>query len=125
MDFSKDELGGAVLTTDNSGNVYKGAFDPNCSGTDEKWKVHHPSNDFGTNQHEDPTEDKYYHGETTHGDEEFSTKVTPPTLNEAILDSIEGRPMAWNLWNVVRHYAYIKYFKNRNKELGTDTASWA
>ena len=43
-DFSKQEYGGTVLSTDNSGNVYKGAFDPNCAGTDEKWKIHHMSN---------------------------------------------------------------------------------
>lgn len=32
--------------------------------------------------------------------------------------------MVWNLWNVVRHYAYIRYFKNRNRELGNDKANW-
>ena len=46
-DFSKQEYGGTILTTDNSGNVYKGAFDPYCSGMDERWKIHHPSNSFG------------------------------------------------------------------------------
>lgn len=25
--------------------------------------------------------------------------------------------MTWNLWNCVRHYVYIKYFKNRNRQL--------
>ena len=63
MDFSKDEHGGTNLSTDNSGNVYKGAFDPNCAGTEEKWKIHHMSNAFGTDQHEDPVEDRYFHGE--------------------------------------------------------------
>lgn len=32
--------------------------------------------------------------------------------------------MVWNLWNVVRHYAYIKYFKNQNRILGSDPSSW-
>ena len=125
VDFSKKENGGTLLTLDNSGNVYKGAFDPNCSGTGEKWKIHHLTNAFGANQHEDPTEDKYYLPEKAHGDGQFSTKVSPSTLNEDIINSIKDRPMAWNLWNVVRHYAYIKYFKNRHKALGTDEAAWA
>ena len=63
LDFSNKEYGGTILATDNSGNVYKGAFDPNCAGTDEKWKIHHLNNAFGAPQHEDPTEDKYYFGE--------------------------------------------------------------
>ena len=125
VDFSKKENGGALLTTDNSGNVYKGAFDPNCSGTDEKWKIHHPNNAFGANQHEDPTADRYYLGENAHGEGEFNTKVSPSELNEDILNSIKDRPMAWNLWNVVRHYVYIKYFKNRHKDLGSDESAWA
>ena len=25
---------------DDSGNVYKGAFDPRCSATEAKWRVH-------------------------------------------------------------------------------------
>ena len=70
-----------MLTQDNSGNVYKGAFDPNCAGTDEKWKIHHISNAFGTNQREDPTEDKYYLGEKAHGDDEFRGKIIPDALN--------------------------------------------
>ena len=125
VDFSKKDYGGTLLTMDNSGNVYKGAFDPHCSGTDEKWKVHHLSNAFGANQHEDPTADKYYFGDKAHGDGEFQATVTPSTLNDDILDSIKDRPMTWNLWNVVRHYAYIKYFKNRHKSLGTDASAWA
>ena len=125
VDFSKKENGGAFLTTDNSGNVYKGAFDPNCAGTEEKWKIHHQSNAFGANQHEDPVEDKYYLGEKAHGDGQFRTKVSPSTLNNDILSSIKDRPMTWNLWNVVRHYVYIKRFKNMHKELGTDEAAWA
>lgn len=32
--------------------------------------------------------------------------------------------MTWNLWNVVRHYAYIRYFKNENRELGDNIANW-
>lgn len=100
--------------------MYKGAFDPNCAGTDEKWKIHHMSNAFGTEQHEDPLEDKYYHGEQTHGEGDFRNKVIPDEFNEKILQSISDRPMTWNLWNVVRHYAYFKYFKNRHRELGND-----
>ena len=125
VDFSKKDNGGTLLTTDNSGNVYKGAYDPNCSGTDEKWKIHHLSNAFGANQHEDPTADKYYLPYNAHGDTQFLTKVTPTTLNDYIMDSINNRPMTWNLWNVIRHYVYIKYFKNRHKALGTDAAAWA
>ena len=125
VDFSKKDNGGALLTMDNTGNVYKGAFDPNCAGTDEKWKIHHLSNAFGANQHEDPIEDKYYFGYKAHGEGQFNAKITPTTLNDDILASINGRPMTWNLWNVVRHYVYIKYFKNKHKELGTDAAAWA
>ena len=125
VDFSKKENGGTLLTTDNSGNVYKGAFDPLCAGTDEKWKIHHLNNAFGANQHEDPIADKYYLGEQAHGDGMFNTKVSPETLNDPIMESIRNRPMTWNLWNVVRHYAYIKYFKNRHKALGSDAAAWA
>ena len=125
VDFSKKENGGTLLTADNSGNVYKGAFDPNCAGTDEKWKIHHLSNAFGANQHEDPTADKYYLGDHTHGDLNFNTKVRPESLNDKIMESIKDRPMTWNLWNVIRHYVYIKYFKNRHKALGDDAAAWA
>lgn len=125
VDFSKKDNGGTLLTTDNSGNVYKGAFDPNCAGTDEKWKVHHLSNAFGANQHEDPTEDKYYFADKAHGDGKFDAKVAPSSLNDFIMDSIKDRPMTWNLWNVVRHYAYVKYFKNKHKTLGNDEAAWA
>lgn len=32
--------------------------------------------------------------------------------------------MTWNLWNVVRHYVYIKYFKNKHRSLGNDDAAW-
>ena len=123
VDFADEENGGALLTMDNSGNVYKGAFDPHCCGTDEKWKIHHPSNEFGAYQDEDPTADKYYQGDKTHGDGEFKS-IVPSKMNEDILKSIEGRPMTWNLWNAVRHYAYIKYFKNQNRTLGTDESSW-
>ena len=49
VDFSNPEYGGVLLTQDDSGNAYRGAFDPICSGTDSKWKVHHNSNAFGTN----------------------------------------------------------------------------
>jgi hypothetical protein len=124
VDFSNPEHGGAIVTSDNSGNVYKGAFDPNCAGTDEKWKIHKTQSPFGTNQGEDLVEDKYFLGEEAHGKGNFNAKVNPPSLNEPILSSIENRPMTWNLWNVVRHYAYIKYFKNRNKSLGKDAAQW-
>lgn len=125
IDFSKKENGGTLLTADNSGNVYKGAYDPHCAGTDEKWKIHNLSNAFGANQHEDPTADKYYLPEKAHGDGQFLSKVSPSTLNDDIFNSIKDRPMTWNLWNVVRHYVYIKYFKNRHKALGTDGAAWA
>ena len=124
VDFSKEENGNAILTMDNSGNVYKGAFDPNYAGTDEKWKVHHPSNDFGTNQHEDPVADKYLMGQYSNGEVDLVAKLVPGNLNEPILNSMEGRQMVWNLWNVVRHYAYLKYFKNRNRELGSDVSTW-
>lgn len=125
VDFSLKDNGGTLLTTDNSGNVYKGAFDPICAGTDEKWKIHNLTNAFGANQHEDPTADKYYFADKAHGDGQFQTKVTPIGLNDSIMESIKDRPMTWNLWNVVRHYVYIKYFKNRHKALGTDAAAWA
>ena len=124
VDFSKEENGNAILTMDNSGNVYKGAFDPNYAGTDEKWKVHHPSNDFGANQHEDPIADKYKMGQYSNGETDMVAKAVPADLNEPILNSMDGREMVWNLWNVVRHYAYIKYFKNRNRELGSDVSTW-
>ena len=123
-DFTRKEYGGTILTSDNTGNVYKGAFDPNCSGTDEKWKIHHQSNAFGTNQHEDPVEDKYYFGEMAHGERQFNTQANPPSLNTDILNSIKDRPMTWNLWNCVRHYVYIKYFKNRHRKLGNELAAW-
>lgn len=32
--------------------------------------------------------------------------------------------MTWNLWNVVRHYAYIKWFKNRGREMTDGKADW-
>ena len=32
--------------------------------------------------------------------------------------------MTWNLWNVVRHYAYLKYFKNIHRSLGSERAAW-
>ena len=32
--------------------------------------------------------------------------------------------MTWNLWNVVRHYAYIKWFKNRGREMTDGRADW-
>ena len=123
-DFSKKEYGGTILTTDNSGNVYKGAFDPNCVGTNEKWKVHNVSNAFGVDQHTDPMEDKYYLGDKAHGDVEFNGKKIPQNMNAEILNSLNGRIMTWNLWNVVRHYTYIKYFKNLSKKLGDDLAAW-
>ena len=124
VDFSSQDVGGAVVNMDNSGNVYKGAFDPNCAGTDEKWKIHHESNAFGAPQHEDPIEDKYYLGEQCHGDGVFPNKVVPDGLNDKVLESIHGRPMAWNLWNIVRHYVYIKYFKEVNRDLKTDPVAW-
>lgn len=123
-DFSKPEYGGTVLSTDNSGNVFKGAFDPNCAGTDEKWKIHNVGNAFGADQSLDPKEDKYWKGEETHGGGQFNVKVSPTTLNEPILESIQDRPMTWNLWNVVRHYVYIKWFKNKYRTLGNDAAMW-
>lgn len=124
MDFSKKENGGTVLSTDNSGNVYKGAFDPNCSGTDEKWKIHDVSNAFGTDQHEDPTADKYFHGEQAHGEGKFNGANVPDEYNDEILKSIKDRPMTWNLWNAVRHYAYLKYFKEKNRDLGNKASAW-
>ena len=122
VDFSKKENGGTVLTSDNSGNVYKGAFDPNCAGTDEKWKVHGDT-PFGTNQHEDQAEDKYYTGYTAHGEGEFRGKKIADVFNEGIMGSLQDRPMTWNLWNVVRHYVYIRHFKNRNRTLPIDDQS--
>ena len=126
VDFSTEKAGGTILTTDNSGNVYKGAFDPNCAGTDEKWKIHDNSNAFGVVQQEDPKEDKYFKGEEAHGDGEFSRKSIPDEMNTDVLKSMSGnqRQMVWNLWNVVRHYAYIRYFKNKDRELGDDKANW-
>ena len=124
IDFSQAQTGGVVVGTDNSGNVYKGAFDPNCAGSDEKWKIHHMSNAFGTPQHDDLVEDKYWKGEETHGKQEFDVKATPPSLNDPILESIKDRPMSWNLWNVVRHYVYINWFKNKHKVVGKDEQSW-
>lgn len=126
-DFSKDQYGGAILTSDNSGNVYKGAFDPHCIGTDEKWKIHHMSNSFGTNQHEDPVPDKYHIGHRTHGLGDFKNEAIPSGMNDGIIgpgSSLRDRTMAWNLWNVIRHYVYIKYFKNKHIKLGNDTANW-
>lgn len=124
VDFSKQEYGGTVVTQDNSGNNYKGAFDPHCTGTDEKWKVHY-DNAFGTPQHDDPIEDKYFNATETHG------SATRPTLideqrndEETLVQSIQNKPMTWNLWNIVRHYCYIKYFKNKNKVLGDNTQAW-
>lgn len=90
VDFQNDSAGGTILTTDNSGNVYKGAFDPNCSGTDEKWKIHDNSNAFGVIQQEDPKEDKYFKGEETHGEGAFSRKMIPDSMNTEILNSITG-----------------------------------
>lgn len=123
-DFSKEEYGGTILATDNSGNVYKGAFDPNCSCTNEKWKIHHETNAFGAPQQEDPSADKYYLGESAHGDGPFVGATVPDRMNSDVVESIHNRPMTWNLWNVVRHYVYIKYFKNRNRALGNDQSAW-
>lgn len=47
-DFSDEMFGGVLVTQDNSGNCYQGAFDPNCTCSEEKWKIHHGSNAFGT-----------------------------------------------------------------------------
>lgn len=77
VDFSERENGNAILTQDNSGNVYKGAFDPNCAGTDEKWKIHHATNSFGANQHDDPTADKYHIGLNAHGEGDFEGMKIP------------------------------------------------
>ena len=85
VDFSTQENGNAYLTTDNSGNVYKGAFDPNCSATDEKWKIHHPNNAFSANQHEDPSEDKYFKGECSSGETSLQYD------SDCILKSMQGR----------------------------------
>lgn len=125
VDFAKKEYGGTILTSDNQGNVYKGAFDPNCAGTDEKWKKHHTSNAFGVEQHLDPVEDRYYHGEETHGAGELNNSSSIlKRLNTRILQSIQDRPMTWNLWNVVRHYAFIKYFKNQGRLPKNEAAAW-
>jgi hypothetical protein len=126
VDFSKKDNGGTILNTDNSGNVFKGAFDPNCVGTDEKWKIHNTANSFGANQHEDPVEDKYKVGPNAHGEGSFNGLGIPPRYNEGILGetgSLQDRPMCWNLWNVVRHYVYIKDFKNKSRMLDSD-ATW-
>lgn len=124
VDFSDKRYGNAIVTTDNSGNVRKGAFDPNCIGTDEKWKIHHTSNSFGAYQHEDPTADKYHLGEYAHGAGEFPAKVVPDQFNENVLESVHDRPMTWNLWNVVRHYVYLKWFKNKDVSVGDERVVW-
>ena len=124
VDFSDKRYGNAIVTTDNSGNVRKGAFDPNCIGTEEKWKIHHTSNSFGAYQHEDPTADKYHLGEYAHGDGEFPAKVVPDQFNEDVLESVHDRPMTWNLWNVVRHYVYLKWFKNKDVSVGDERVVW-
>lgn len=123
-DFSKKEHGNAILTTDNSGNVHKGAFDPNCAGSNEKWKVHRVGNQFGTDPHDDPVADKYNFGLEAHGEGDFAECVVPEGMNDTIYESLEDRPMTWNLWNVIRHYAWFKYFKNQHRELGSDKSTW-
>lgn len=73
------------------------------------------------------TEDKYHLGHKTHGDKPFANEKVPSDMNEAILASLTKdpvRPMTWNLWNVVRHYAYIRYFKNRSRKLLSDVQEW-
>lgn len=111
IDFSKPEYGSVEVKTSNSGNCYLGAFDPTCVGTNDKWRVH-SDNAFGTNQHEDPIADKYNLGYQTHGSDDGNTTIEPK-LNERILKSIEDKPMTWNLWNIIRHYCYVNYFKSK------------
>lgn len=117
LDFSKTDLGSILVKNDNSGNCYLGAFDPYCSGTDEKWKVH-ADNEFGTPQHQDLTQDKYYNPLTAHGSTVNSQFVK---FDDTEVQSIDN-PMTWNLWNIVRHYCYIKYFKNKNKQVNNESA---
>ena len=45
-------------------------------------------------------------------------------MNDKIMESLQDRPMCWNLWNVVRHYAYMRYFKNIHRALGSEEAAW-
>ena len=78
---------------------------------------------FGANQHEDPTADKYHIGLNAHGDGDFQGKKVPDSLNDGIVQSLDGRPMTWSLWNAVRHYVYIKWFKNVGKSI-EDDADW-
>jgi hypothetical protein len=33
------------------------------------------------------------------------------------MESLQDRPMTWNLWNCVRHYVFMKYFKNRSRNI--------
>ena len=128
VDFSNRELGPASVKMDNSGDAYKGAFDPNCAATDEKWKVHNASSAFGTNQHDDPLEDKYLEGPLAHGQGRFPGSVVPDGEDEDILGesgSLRDRTMAWNLWNVVRHYVYIRDFKAEGRAIAKgDSAAW-
>lgn len=126
VDFSIPENGGVILAQDDSGNVYRGAFDPLCAGTNSKWKVHQ-NNSFGANQHEDQLADKYWMGLENHGSEIISNGLDDEfayELNNDICESIKGRPMTWNLWNVIRHCEYVNRFANPGRKLGTDESMW-
>ena len=109
MDFAQEKYGGIRVMADDSGNVYKGAFDPRCAATDAKWKVHGDTAFGVQNQKADPFEDKYYRGDECNG--EIVNSIIPDG-DITVLESIKNKPMTWNLWNVVRHYVYIKWFKN-------------
>lgn len=67
--------------------------------------------------------DKYNLGYQTHG-EASAPSAIPEQWNDRVIGSMDGKPMTWNLWNVIRHYVFIKYFKNRNRQLGNDLAAW-
>lgn len=93
--------------------MYKGVYDPTCACTDEKWKVH-ANNAFGANQHEDIKDDKYWIPSETSGSKSLTT--CPPGLNSGVLGSVEGKPMTWNLWNIVRHYVYVQNYISKGKK---------
>ena len=113
MDFAQEKYGGIRVMADDSGNVYKGAFDPRCSATDAKWRVHGDTAFGVQNQKADPLEDKYYRGEECGG--EIVNSIIPDDIT--VFNSIENKPMTWNLWNVVRHYVYIKWFRDMGRTI--------
>lgn len=121
VDFSQEGNGGVVVAQNNSGNVYKGYFDPTCVGTDEKWKTH-SSSAFGTPQHQDPPADKYRFALKANGEDGGQTSI-PSSLNREVMASLQDKPMTWNLWNVVRHWVYLREWSDQGRVLTTD-ADW-